>query len=164
LTLDKFIFSLGIRYIGSKNSKILAKRLGSLNNLINSNLKTLESIRDIGDKVANSLILFFKDKKNQELIKKLINLGVNIQKMKIPKSNIFTNLTFVITGTLTKPRKHFMDIIESYNGNVSNLITSKTDYLLVGKNVGNKLLKAKELNISILNEKQFNEKIKEKNE
>ena len=163
LTFDKFIFSLGIRYVGSKNSKILAKRFGKLENLINANNFSLESIRDIGDKVSQSLISFFSNSKNKMLVEKLISIGIKIKESSELKSNIFTGLTFVITGVLNKPRKHFIDIIELNNGNVATSITSKTNYLIVGKTPGSKLIKAKNLKINVLDENDFNKMLKEKN-
>ena len=164
LTLDKFIFSLGIRHVGSKNSKILAKRFGKLENLINASNYSLESIRDIGDKVSESLTSYFLNQKNQELIKKLISLGINIIETEEPKSSVFNGLTFVITGVLNKPRKHFMDIIELNSGNVATAITSKTDYLIVGENPGSKLIKAQNLKVDVLDEDAFNKLLKEKND
>ena len=153
--LASFIFALGIRHVGAKTAKVLAKRFGTLENLINSTADQIESIRDLGPTVAKSIIDYFNDEANKELLIKFENIGMNLQEEDKPKSDLFANNTFVITGTLSKPRKHFADIIESNNGNVSGSVTSKTNYLLAGENAGSKLDKAKSLGVQILSEDQF---------
>ena len=158
--LHKFIFGLGIRHVGSKTSKILSKRFGTLENLIKTDVVQLSLIRDIGEKVSHSLVKFFKEKENLIMIQKMIDLGLKLKENQKPISNKFKNLNFVITGTLTKERAYFKNLIESMNGNVSGMVTSNTDFLLIGQKAGTKLNKAKKLNIKIINEKEFNELLK----
>ena len=157
---DKFIFGLGIRHVGSKNAKILAKRFGTLDDLIKATREEIISIRNLGEKVQNSLIEYFSgsdSKENLFQINKCINLGLDLKESKKPISDILLGKTFVITGTLTKGREFFKEKIELYRGNVANTISRKTDYLLLGENAGSKIMKAKEYNIKIINEIEFNE-------
>ncbi|CAM9102381.1 NAD-dependent DNA ligase LigA [Mycoplasma marinum] len=156
--LDKFIFGLGIRHVGSKYAKILAKRFGTLERIIKVNEEQLIQIREIGPKVQESVIDYFKT--NEELINDFLELGMRPKELEESFSNILNGKTFVITGTLTKPRKYFKDLIETNGGNVSNAVSSRTDYLLAGEKAGSKLIKAKSLNVDILNEEKLIEKIK----
>ncbi|MCK5806767.1 MAG: NAD-dependent DNA ligase LigA [Mycoplasmataceae bacterium] len=159
--LYKLIFGLGIRHVGAKNAKILARRFGKLENIINASVGELMSIRDLGAKVSKSVVDYFSKESNILMLKRLSENGVNPKETDSPVSSIFANSSFVITGTLSKPRKHFADIIEAHNGNVSSAVTSKTTYLLAGEKSGSKLTKAKEYNIIIINEEKLQEMIEE---
>ncbi|NQZ66261.1 MAG: NAD-dependent DNA ligase LigA [Mycoplasmatales bacterium] len=161
--LDKFIFGLGIRHVGAKNAKILAKRFGSLEKIVNASNEEITKIRDLGEKVALSATNFFKDDTNKKMLKQLIDLGMNLKEIAAPISNKFSGMTFVITGTLSQTRTFFSDIIESNNGNISGSVTSKTDYILAGSNAGSKLEKAKNLGIKILNEDSFYKLLEKEN-
>lgn len=153
--IDKFIFGLGIRHVGAKNSKTLAKRFGTLNGLINATEEQILAIRDLGDKVALSIVSFFSIEENKNMVQKLINLGMKLKELEVAKSNIFQSKTFVITGTLSEERIVFADIIELNGGNVSGSITAKTSYLLAGNNPGSKLEKAKKIGTTIINEEEL---------
>ena len=163
--LHKLIFGLGIRHVGAKNSKILARRFGKFENIIKASLGDLTSIRDLGDKVSKSIIDYFLNDANIITLKRLKENGVNPKETDSPKSSLFVGSSFVITGTLSKPRKYFANIIEQNSGNVSSAVTSKTTYLLAGKKAGSKLVKAREYNIIIINEEDLGKMLnKEKNE
>ena len=105
---------------------------------------------------------YFADENNLKEINKLRNLGINFKylgnKINTDNENI-NGKTFVITGTLSKPRDYYKEILESLGGNVTGSVTKKTDYVLLGENPGSKYDKAKELNISILSEDDFNNMI-----
>ncbi|MCP4336324.1 MAG: NAD-dependent DNA ligase LigA [Mycoplasma sp.] len=160
--LHRFIFGLGIRYIGIKYSKILSKRFGTLKAIQEAKEINLSSIREIGPKVLESLTSFFIN--NYNLIEDFKKVGLKLKEGKTIKSNILINKTFVITGTLSLPRKHFIDIIEMNGGNVSSVISSKTNFLLAGENSGSKKEKALNLNIKVINEKYFYQIIGDSNE
>ncbi len=156
--LDRFIFGLGIRYVGAKYAKILAKRFGTLKSIVNTTEEQLIQIREIGPKVQESVIDYFQE--NKEIINKFLSVGVIPRELEINQSNILQGKTFVITGSLSKARKHFKDLIELNGGNVSSAISSRTDYLLAGENAGSKLDKATSLGVEVLNEEKILEKLK----
>ncbi|TCG11409.1 NAD-dependent DNA ligase LigA [Mycoplasma todarodis] len=156
--LDRFIFGLGIRHVGSKYAKILAKRFGTFENIANATEEQLIQIREIGPKVQENVIEYFKE--NQQIIEEFCKVGVKPKELAGAESNILEGKTFVITGSLTKPRKHFKDLIESNGGNVSSAISSRTDYLLAGEKAGSKLTKANSLGVKVLNEEELIEKLK----
>ena len=154
--MDKFIFALGIRHVGYKISKLISKKIKNINDLLIIDWTQFENTRDIGNVVLESLKSYFSNNENIKTIKELIKLGVNPVISTKLKSNILSNTTFVITGTLTKPREFYKNVIESHDGNVMTSVSSKTNYLLTGENPGSKLSKAQELNVKIITENQFN--------
>ena len=157
-SLERLICALGIKNVGKRTAKMLAKRYKTLDNLINASFDELVNIKDIGETIAISICNYFNDEKNITIINKLKEYGVNTKYLGEESSEgIFTGKTFVITGTLSKPRDYYKDIIESFDGNVTESVSKKTDYLLLGDNPGSKYDKAKALGIKIINENEFNE-------
>lgn len=156
-SLERLIFGLGIRQVGKKTAKVLAKNYRTLDNLMDASLEDLTNIKDVGKIIAESVYSYFKDKENIKLIGELRNFDINtIYNGKEEKENPnFLNKTFVITGTLSYPREHYIQIIESQGGSVSGSVSKKTSVVIVGENAGSKETKAKELNIEIWNEKDF---------
>ena len=163
-SLERLIFALGIRYVGKKTAKVLAMYFGNMDKFMNSDYETLKNIPDVGDTIAKSIVDYFSEDKNRELIKKLKDLNVNMEylgeKVDTSNENIY-NKTFVITGTLSKPRDEYKEKLESLGAKVTGSVTKKTDYVLVGENPGSKYDKAKELNINILSEEDYNKLINE---
>lgn len=153
--LSLVLTSLGIRFVGSKVSKILTKHFSSLIELANAKEEDLVSIKDIGERTAESVVTYFKE--NKGLIDQLIELGVNpIRNNENNKEQKFTGLTFVLTGTLpTLTRNEATKMIEELGGNVSSSVSKKTSYVLVGSDAGSKLEKATKLGITILSEEEF---------
>lgn len=162
--LDKFLFALGIRHVGQKNAKIIAQRFGSIHKIVQASKDDIEQIRDLGPKVAQSLSLFFGSEQNVKLVHDLIEKGVKIQELQSLNSQALTNLTFVLTGTLSKSREYFKNLIEKNNGNVTNAVSNRTNYLLAGENPGTKLIKAQKLQIPVLSEADFEQLLKDKYE
>jgi len=163
-SLEKLIFALGIRQVGEKKSKILAKRYKNLDNLMNATLEELTLIKDIGDVIALNITEYFKDEENIILINKLKDLGLNMNYLgKEEQENInFSEKTFVLTGSLTNiTRNVAKEKIESFGGNVSESVSKKTDVVIVGDNPGSKYDKAKSLGIEIWKEEEFLEKLNE---
>lgn len=159
-SLDRLLFALGIRMIGQKASRLLAQAFGHIDDLIDATYEDLISINEIGDKMAQSVISFFKEEQNIALIEKLKSLGVNMkaEKKVIMANERFMGKTFVLTGTLMDfKRDKAKEIIESYGGRVAGSVSKKTDYVLAGDDAGSKLQKANELGIAILNEQTFKE-------
>lgn len=156
-SLERLLFGLGIRQIGKKTAKILAKEYRNIDNIIDASIEDLTNIKDVGEIIAKSVYEYFKNDKNINLINELKAFDVNMVYIgNDTEGNInFENKTFVITGTLSKPREEIAEIIESLGGNVSGSVSKKTDIVLVGENAGSKETKARQLNIEIWNEKDF---------
>ena len=160
--LYRLITALGIRHVGAKASKILAKRYKTIDNLANASFEELSQINDIGQVMANSIREFFLQDQTIDLIEKLKSAGVNtiaIQEESV--DNRFEGKTFVLTGTLEKlTRKEAEDIIEKFGGKTSSSVSKKTDYVLAGEEAGSKLTKAQTLGITIISEEEFEEMVK----
>lgn len=162
-SLEKLIFGLGIPHVGSKTAKILASHFHSMDNLINTKYDDLNSISDIGDIIAKSIIEFFQDEKNISIIDKLKSFGVNMDYLgqKVIHDENFSGKTFVITGTMEKyKREELKEIVENKGGKTSGSVSKKTDVVLVGKDPGSKYDKALELGITIWDEEELNKRLK----
>ena len=162
-SLEKLIFGLGIRQVGSKTAKILARQFKDIDNLIEADYEKLNNINDIGPIIAKNIVDYFKDPQNLELISELKELGINTKYLtqESEDKEEFLNKKFVLTETLTSiTREQAQKLIENYGGSVSNSVSSKTNALIVGENPGSKYDKAIKLNIPIWNEEEFLDKIK----
>lgn len=160
---ERVLFALGIRYVGETAAKKLARHFRSIDNLMNATYEELISIEEIGDKIAKSVIDFFKNKQNIEIIEKLRNAGVKLQLSdETLQSNKLNGLSFVISGVFKKiSRDELKNLIEKNGGKVLSSVSSKTNFLIAGDNMGpSKLKKAQELGIKIISEDEFFEMIK----
>lgn len=158
-SLERLLFGLGIRYVGKKTAKILSKYYKTMDNLIKADFDELKSINDIGDVIAKSIVDYFSDEKNINLINRLKDLNLNMRYLgeEVNTSNENINgKTFVITGTLSRPRDEIKEKIEGLGGNVTGSVTKKTDYVIAGEKAGSKLTKANELGIRVLTEEEYN--------
>ncbi len=161
--LDRLICAIGIRHIGTKSAKTLAKKFKSIDGLMNASLQDLIETDDVGDITAQSIFEFFKQEQTIDLINKLKNVNVNT-KLKESENidNRFEGKTFVLTGTLEKyTRDEASKIIESFGGKTSSSVSKKTDYVLAGEEAGSKLTKAENLGVKIISEQEFKEMIRE---
>lgn len=155
-SLERLIFALGIRYVGSKTAKILAKHFKSMDLFRNSTYEELVVIDDVGEKIAASIVSYFENEDNIKEIDVLKNLGLNMNYLDNNSSNNLEGKTFVLTGTLpTLTRDEAKEMIEASGGNVSSSVSKKTDYIVLGENPGSKYDKGKELGITMLNEEEF---------
>ena len=157
-SLERLICALGIKNVGKRTAKMLAKKYKNLDNFINASFDELVNIKDIGETIAISIRDYFEDPKNIDVINKLKNHGLNMEYLgnDTEKAN-FTDKTFVITGTLSMGRDEFRNKIESLGGKVSESVSKKTDYLVLGENPGSKYTKAQSLGIPIISEDELNE-------
>ncbi len=149
-SLERLLFGLGIKEIGSKTAKILASNFGTMDSLMSASMEELESIRDIGHVTALSVYEYLRA--NKELIEKLKSLGINMNYLgkNMGLNDFISGKKFVITGTIEGyGRKEIKKIIESYNGNVSESVSKNTDIVIVGSNPGSKYQDALKLNIMI---------------
>lgn len=161
--LNRLIYALGIRMIGQRASQILADAFGDIGKLSEADFDMLTSIPEIGEKMAESIIAFFRQEQNRKLIQELKDYGVNTRsaKKEVKENEHFSGKTFVLTGALENyTRDQAKEIIESFGGKVSSSVSKKTDYVLAGEDAGSKLAKAKELGIAVIDEETFEEWLK----
>lgn len=157
-SLEKLLFALGIRYVGKKTAKILAKEFKNIDNLIAADFDSLNRIRDIGDVIAKSVVAYFNSEENLELIQELKNLGLNMDYLgtETEEETAFSGKTFVLTGTLDSiTRDVAKEKIEALGGNCAGSVSKKTNVVIAGHDAGSKLTKAEELGIDIWNEEEF---------
>ena len=159
--LYRLITAFGIRHVGTKASKILAKRYKTMDRLMNVTSEELALVEDIGPIVAESIREFFLQDQTIDLIKRLKEAGVNMKYLEEEgEDNRFEGKTFVLTGTLEKyTRGEASNIIEKFGGKTSSSVSKKTDYVLAGEEAGSKLTKAQNLGVRILSEEEFEEMI-----
>lgn len=157
-SLERLLFGLGIPNVGEKTSKILASRYETLDNLMNATFEELNQIPDIGEIIAKSIIDFFQNEKNRDIIEELkeLKVGMEYTGPKVVINENFNGKTFVITGTLTKyTRDEVEEKIENLGGKTSSSVSKKTNAVIVGENPGSKYTKAVELGIPIWNEEDL---------
>lgn len=158
----RLINGLGIRHIGAKAAKQLAKNYKNIDNLQNATYESLVAINDLGEIMAQSVYEFFMQEQTKDLIEKFKSYGINMQEQENENSdNRFEGMIFVLTGGLENySRKEAEDIIEKFGGKTSSSVSKKTTYVLAGEDSGSKLIKAQNLGIEIINEEQFINMIK----
>ena len=160
-TLSKFLFAIGILHVGEYAAKVLAKNFKGIKDLYKVKPERIMQIKQMGEKIASSLFMFFNDQKNIDLLNSMVKLGMKItnpdfksaEKGEMP----LEGLTFVITGTMPKSRKEIEGLIEANGGHASSAISASTSYLVVGEDPGSKLGKAKSLGVKAIS---YNELLK----
>ena len=157
--LYRLITALGIRHVGIKAAKILAKRYENMDNLSEATVENLSMVEEIGPIVANSIREFFEQEQTKDLLKRLKDAGVNMERQKSEdEDERFAGKTFVLTGTLEKySREEASNIIEKFGGKTSSSVSKKTSYLLAGEDAGSKLTKAQNLGVQIITEAEFDD-------
>jgi DNA ligase (NAD+) len=151
--LDKLLFGLGIRFIGKTSSTVLARRFKTMEALKNASLEELESVHEIGERMAKSVHEFFRKPATEKLLARLEEAGVSLAYEAAAGSEELSGKTFVLTGTLpTWSRDEAKEIIEKAGGKTTDSVSKKTTYLLAGEAAGSKLEKAKKLGITVLSE------------
>ena len=159
-SVERLLFAIGIPGIGAKTAKVLAKKYLNLDNLMKASLEELTNIKDIGDVLANSIVSYFAEPKNQELINNLKELGINMEYKgeKTINNPLISNKKFVITGTISfMGRNEIKELLEKYDGITVDSVSKKTDVVIVGEAPGSKYDKALQLGIEIWNEEKFKE-------
>lgn len=158
LSLERLLFGLSIRHVGQKTADILARNFKNIDNLMNASVEDIAAVKDIGMTIAKSVVKFFEDEGNKELIAHLKDFGVNMYYLKetSEEETLFTGKTFVLTGSLERfTRDEARERIEALGGTVSSSVSRKTDVVVAGSEAGSKLTKAEELGITIWNEEEF---------
>ena len=159
--LSKLLFGLGIRFLGSKASRLIAEEYGSMEEVLNATKEQLIEIPEIGDKIADSIVTYTQNEDFIELVNKLEAAGINLTEEKEELSGtVFDGMTFVLTGKLVEmTRGEAKESIESYGGKVTGSVSKNTDVVVAGEDAGSKLEKANELGITVWNEREFIEKL-----
>lgn len=160
--LYRLITALGIRHVGVKAAKILTKRYENMDNLSEATVESLSMVEEIGPIVANSIKEFFEQEQTKDLLKRLKDAGVNMERQKSEdEDDRFAGKTFVLTGSLEKySREEASNIIEKFGGKTSSSVSKKTSYLLAGEEAGSKLTKAQNLGVQIITEAEFDDMCK----
>lgn len=152
-SLEKVLFALGIRHVGKKTAKILAKRYKNIDNIINVNIDELTNVNDIGEIIAKSVKTYFDDPLNLKLIEDLKKLGLNFEYKNDSSDDTLSGMTFVLTGTLEKyKREELTKILEDKGAKVTSSVTKKTTGVIVGDKPGSKYDKALKLDVKIYKE------------
>jgi DNA ligase (NAD+) len=154
--LDKFIYSLGIRHVGERTAKLLAARFGNMENLIDAKKEDLTAINEIGPEIAASILEFFHESKNIDVMKKFNKADVKPQNKEIADNAPLQGKSFVFTGTMENMgRSEAKEIVENLGGTVHSGVTKKTTYVVAGSEPGSKIDKAKSSGIKIISEEEF---------
>ncbi len=154
--VSRLIFALGIRQVGEKAAKLLAKAFGSLDGLMQAGETELMQVRDIGGITAESIVSWFASPQSQHMISRLRDAGVNFESTVRQEDDRFQTMTFVLTGALSLfTRDEATEKIEAFGGKVSGSVSKKTTYVVAGENAGSKLKKANELGVPVLSEQDF---------
>jgi DNA ligase (NAD+) len=153
-TLARFLYSLGILHVGEYAAKLLAKHFKNIEDLFHVKQERIIEIKQMGEKIADSISRFFDDHENLNTLKTLKSLGLKISNPDFSKEKEgklpLQGMTFVITGTLPKPRNEVEEVIESMGGRASGSVSKSTSYIVLGENPGSKLQKARSLGVKIV--------------
>jgi DNA ligase (NAD+) len=154
--LARFIFALGIRFVGERAAKVLADRFQSIDALMDATVEQLIEVNEIGPKLAESITFYFSVPANRERIEKMKSLGLAPRHVAIATGNLLAGKTVVVTGTLQRfSRDEIHKLIEREGGKASGSVSSKTSYVVAGEAAGSKLEKARELGVQVMTEEEF---------
>lgn len=155
-SLEKILFALGIRHVGKKTAKILAKRYKNIDNLFNASLEELTNVNDVGEIIGKSIKSYLDNIENQKLIDELKELGLNFEYLSANTDDKLEGMTFVLTGTLEKyKREELTKILEDKGAKVTSSVTKKTTGVIVGDKPGSKYDKALKLGVKIYKEEDI---------
>ena len=158
LPLERVIYGLGIRFVGERTAQFLAQHFGAMDELMNAGEEELQQVEEIGPRIAKSIVEFFAEPKNRELVEELRAAGVTFRGKKKERGTKLAGKTFVLTGTLANySREQAKKMIEDAGGRVSGSVSKKTDYVVAGGDAGSKLDRAKELDVKVIDEKGMEE-------
>jgi len=144
---------LGIRFVGERTAELLGAEFGSMDALMAATAEKLERVEEVGPRISESIMEFFSRAANRELVQRLKDAGVDMTAEKKQRSAQLAGLTFVLTGTLpTLTREEAKQRIEAAGGKTAGSVSKKTSYVVAGEEAGSKLDKARELNITVLDE------------
>jgi DNA ligase (NAD+) len=158
LPLERVIYGLGIRFVGERTAQFLAEHFGSLDELMNATEEQLQEVEEVGPRVSESILEFFREPRNRELVERLRKAGLSFSGKKKERGTKLAGKTFVLTGTLAHlTREEAKKIIEGAGGRVASSVSKKTDYVVAGADAGSKLDKARELGVKVIDEQTMKE-------
>lgn len=163
-SFDRVIYALGIRHVGSRTASLITAEYSSIDELEEADIEDLSAINEVGEVIAESIVNFFASEENLEVVNKLAESGIkmSLEKNEDEIEEIFSGMNFVLTGSLEGyTRKEAKEIIENRGGRVTSAVSSKTDILVVGDNPGSKLEQARDNDVRVLDETEFNNLLKE---
>ncbi len=156
LPLERVIYGLGIRFVGERTAQFLAEHFGSMEDIANASAEDLQSVEEVGPRIAESIAEFFSIPANRKLVDRLHAAGLTLKGKKKERGTKLAGKTFVLTGTLAKfTRDEAKKLIEDAGGRVSGSVSKKTDYVVAGSDAGSKLDKAKELGVAVIGEDEM---------
>jgi DNA ligase (NAD+) len=156
LPLERVIYGLGIRMVGERTAQFLAEHFGSMEEIENASIEELQSVDEVGPKIAESIAEFFSNAANRKLVERLGAAGLAFKGKKKERGTKLAGKTFVLTGTLAHfTRDEAKKMIEDAGGKVTGSVSKKTDYVVAGTDAGSKLDKAKELGVAVIDEKEM---------
>jgi len=161
LPLERVIYGLGIRFVGERTAQFLAEHFGDISALEKAGEEELQQVEEVGPRIAKSIVEFFAEPKNRELVDELRAAGLTLKGKKKERGTKLAGKTFVLTGTLTNyTRDEAKKLIEDAGGKVAGSVSKRTDYVVAGADAGSKLDKARELGVAVLDEKGMEDLIK----
>ncbi len=156
LPLERMIYGLGIRFVGERTAQFLAEHFGEMDDLVKASEEELQQVEEVGPRIAKSIVEFFAEPKNRELVDELRAAGLTFRGKKKERGTKLAGKTFVLTGTLANySRDEAKKMIEDAGGKVTGSVSKKTDYVVAGADAGSKLDKAKELGVKVVDEKEM---------
>lgn len=163
--LNRLLYGLGIRHIGEKAAYVLAEKFGTLDKIMEAKVSDFDSIYEIGEVMAESVVEFFKQAKVKQLINKLNKAGLNTrQPVQEKRKSILEGKTFVFTGELKDfARTKAEEVVRQLGGSAASSVSKSTAFVVAGDNPGSKFQRAKSLGVKIINEKEFKKLIGENN-
>src|SRR5229473_3242235 len=156
LPLERVIYGLGIRFVGERTAQFLAEHFGAMDDLVKATEGELQQVEEVGPRIAKSIVEFFAEPKNRELMDELRTAGLTLRGKKKERGTKLAGKTFVLTGTLANySRDEAKKMIEDAGGKVTGSVSKKTDYVVAGADAGSKLDKAKDLGVMVIDEKEM---------
>jgi DNA ligase (NAD+) len=158
LPLERVIYGLGVRFVGERTAQFLAEHFGSMDALMTAGEEELQDVNEVGPRIAKSIAEFFQEPKNRDLVEQLRHAGVSLTGKKKERGTKLAGKTFVLTGSMARySRDEAKKMIEGAGGRVAGSVSKKTDYVVAGEDAGSKLEKARELGVSVIDEKGMEE-------
>jgi NAD-dependent DNA ligase len=162
--LSRVLVALGVRHVGGEVAELLARSFTTIDNLMNADEEALVAIPTIGPRIAESVVSYFQNEANRSVVEKLRAAGVRLEDepRAVPTEQPFVGMRFVVTGRLERfSRSQIQDLIKQYGGAVSGSVSKNTDYLVAGEGGGSKLADAERLEVKVLSEDEFLDKLRE---